>query len=255
MRGLALARYRLLTTIRPAWGIFGTVLAMAAVPMLYGSGLWTATSESWQSMAEDMYVSARMVGITYLLHILFLVAACSAFGTVRPLADGRAAADLTETVPITPRDRFLGDAAGILGCILAVHACTLPLLALVIVLSPLPTTLFFWLESITLAIAVLGSAGASWMLRATSRWMRTRSARAIATFGIVFVVILIFNTRWAQFAEATTWLIVVQPSAGAWRDLKATVTNPPMLMALLLLLYVGYISYFMLQSVRSIERQ
>lgn len=254
MRGLALARYRLLTTIRPAWGVFGTVLAAAVVPILLGSGVFTTTSEAWGSMIDLMYASARTVTGIYLLHIIVVVLACNAFGTARPSIEGRPSSDLTETVPITPRDRFLGDAAGILGCTLAIHACTVPLLALAVVMSPLPTVVFFWMELITLAVAILASAGASWKLRSSGRWVRTRSARSIAAFGILLGAILGFNTR-KGFAEAFVWFFLTQPSMSSWRAVERTVTNPSMLIAWLLLLYVGFISYYTLQSIRSIERQ
>lgn len=255
MRSLALARYRFLTTVRSASGVFLTLLAGVLLPMLFGSGLFTSWSDAWASMPDDMYASARMVTIGYLLHIGFIVAACNAFGTTRPKIDGRQSADLTETVPITPRDRFLGDALGFLGCILAAHACTVPLLALVVVMSPLPTTVFFWAESVTLAVAVLGSAGASWMLRSTGQWIRTRSARSMVTFGILLVAILILNTRWLKFVENLVWWMFTQPSPQTWHGVVRTVNNPVMLAGSLLLLYFGFISYYTLQSIRSLERQ
>lgn len=254
MRGLALARYRLLTTIRSAWWVYATLMACAAVPIILGTGLFKSPFDAWQSVAERMFASATVVTGVYLMHVIVIVLACNAFGTPRPAIEGRPAADLTETVPITPRERFLGDAAGILGCILAVHACTVPLLALAVVLSPLPTAVFFWLELITLAIAVLSSAGASWKLRSSGRWIRTRTARSIATFGILLAAILGFNTR-SGFTEAFVWFFLTQPSTSTWRAVEKTVPNPSMLFASLLLLYLGFISYYTLQSIRSLERQ
>ena len=254
MRSLALARYRLLTTIRSAWWVYATLMVCAVLPMILGTGLFKMPYEGWRSITDLMSSSASAVTGIYLLHLIVIVLACNVFGTPRPAIEGRPASDLTETVPITPRDRFLGDAAGILGCILAVHASTVPLLALAIVLSPLPTAMFFWLELITLAIAILASVGASWKLRSSGRWVRTRSARSIAVFGILLGVILGLNTR-KGFAEAFVWFFLTQPSTGSWRAVVKTVANPSMLLGSLLVLYAGFISYYTLQSIRSIERQ
>jgi hypothetical protein len=135
-----------------------------------------------------------------------------------------------------------------------VHVCTTPVLALAVVLSPLPAATFFWLELLTLAVAILASAGASWKLRSTGRWVRTRSARSLAVFGILLVAIVRLNTRSGPGGESVL-LAWIEPSPLWWHALAKTVPNPAILFSCLLLLYAGFLSYYALQSIRSLERQ
>jgi hypothetical protein len=108
---------------------------------------------------------------------------------------------------------------------------------------------------LTLAVAILASAGASWKLRSSGKWTRTRSARSIVTFGILLVAVLSCNTRWTAFLETIQYAVLIAPSPHTWRMVADTVPSPAMLFGWLFVLYMGFISYYTLQSIRSIERQ
>lgn len=249
MRGLAMARYRLLTSIRSARWIFLVAFVAAAGPIAAVQDVFTPATAAWASL--DMRLRAQCVTLVYMLHLAILFIAFDLFGTWRRTTGGDVP-DLTETVPITPAARFAGDAAGIFACVLALHVCTLPLLALAVVLSPLPASVFLWLELLTLALTLFGSAAASWKLHGKGTAVRTRSARSGALFGLMVLGVLFVTTRLVAFRDAFVTLIT-DPSPYAWQPLMATVTNPSAMIASLLLLYFGFIGYYALQSMRAIE--
>jgi hypothetical protein len=253
MRGLALARYHVLSRLRSSSGLFATAIALAALPLMTIGDVFTTATESWREIEFDLPLRAAGTHAVYFWHLLVLVCACELFGTPKQTRDGIRRADLTETAPITPAARFFGDAAGIFQCVAAIHLCALPLLALAVVLSPLPSTRFFWLEGIVLAGIIFGSAAASWKLRSTGKWMRTRTPRSVALFFILLLGVLMLNTRWKAFIEAFP-NAMVQPTTLSWMQVRAAVVNMPMLIGSLAALYFGYILYYTLSSIRAIDR-
>jgi hypothetical protein len=243
-----------LRTIRSATAIFALAFVLAALPVVAGSGVLAPSFIAWFEMERRMMDAASAVSIAYLLHLGLLLTAASVFATRRHSPEGHELLDLTETVPAMPSDRFFGDAAGILGALLTIHVCVLPLLGLAVILSPLPTAAFFWMELITLGVSVLISAAAAWNLHTATKGRRTQIPRSVATFMALGVVILRLTTDWQPFADAA-WVAVLQPSPQMWRAVRATVASPAMLVACMVLLYAGFIAWFALQSVRYLERR
>lgn len=253
---LALARYHVLSRLRPAWGVFGIMFLFAFLPILMFGGLFGGSSEVRFEKDMVMHFTVAAVHVTWILHILFLVGAADLLSIRRPpSSEGRpAAADLTETVPIGPAERYTGEMLGVLGAVLMVHVCTLPLLVVAFVQSPLRSSTFFWFEAVVLAVAVLAAAGSSWKGRAGGRWGRTRTARTAALFGILLAIVLSATTRWDAFRDALL-AYFTEPSPRRWSLVAAEVMNPPLLALLLVLLYGGFITFFALSSIRSLERQ
>jgi len=254
MRILAFARYRLLRTVRSASAVFALAFVAAAVPVAGASHAFQPSFAAWEEMESFLSTTALAVSWSYALHVLVLLSAASVFATRRRSPAGNELLDLTETVPATSWDRFFGDAAGILGALLCVHVCVLPILGLAVVLSPLPTVTFFWLESATLAVAVFVSAGAASNLHAVSKWRQTQLARSFVTFIVLAIVILKLTTRGQSSADAA-WFSLVRPSPSTWNALTATINNPAMLFACMALLYAGFLAWYAVQSVRSLERR
>ena len=144
---------------------------------------------------------------------------------------------------------------GIFASVMIIHLCTLPLLAMVIVLSPLGLTSFLCFELMIVASVVLASAAASWKLRSeTSRWTHTRMIRNGAVFLIGLLVIVISNTRWEEFRDAFPWYLR-EPSARTWSAVTSTIDNPPLLVSWLVLLYAGFMTFYYLQGVRAHEQR
>jgi hypothetical protein len=255
MRVLALARYRLLRTVRSAHAVFAVALVAAAFPLAVRSDAFTVVYATWEREHSRLLMpEAAQAGLlTYGLHLFILIMACSLFGMRRRSEGGEALSDLIETVPATASDRFFGDAAGVLGAVLAIHVCVLPMLALAVILSPLPTSAFFWLEAMTLAVAVLVSAGTAGNLHAHSKWQQTQLARSMVTFLVLAVVILRFTTHWQSFSDAAL-LSFTQPSPSAWNAVPAAITSPEMLLAAMSLLYGAFIAWFAMRTVRSLEQ-
>lgn len=253
MRGLALARLHYLSKSRTESSVPAAAAFLAVLPILVFDTIFRNWSAEWGFVEGVIQDRARTAGIVYILHLALLVAACDLFGTPRRSRGGPGAADLTETAPITPFERFFGDALGIFQCIAMVHLCALPMLALAVALSHQPTAIFFWSEALVIAVMILGSAGASWKLRSTGRWVRTRSARSIVVFLIVVLIVLMSTTRWTTFRDALAGSIL-DPAPGRWNDVRAAVVNAPLLFALLAILYAGYILYFALSSIRAMRR-
>src|SRR5687768_7902615 len=254
MRGLALARYHVLSRVRSSYGGFGAALVLAAFPVLVLDTLFISWTDEWRREIElVLALRAVNVHVIYFWHLIVLLGACDLFGTPRQTRDGNRRADLTETVPITPAARFIGDATGIFASVGLIHLCTLPMLALAVALSPLPATVFFRSEAIVLAAIVFGSAAAAWKLYSSGKWMRTRTPRSIALFFILFLGILMFNTKWKTFLRALETALL-NPTPSPWNDVRAAVISMPMLVGSLMVLYFGYITYYALSSIRSMEK-
>lgn len=253
MRSLALARYHVLSRVRSAHGLFVASCVLVVLPVFVSDVLPSVLIYEWEMMESQLHHRARNVTVAYFFHLVVMVAACEAFATRRASKEGSRPADLVDTSPIRPAERFFGDAFGIFSCAVVIHLCTLPLLALAVALSPLPLSVFFWLEVVVLAALVLASAAASWKLRGFGKWMRTRSARSATLFFILLLVVLISNTQWRAFRDAFLTQFLY-PSPAGWTEIRAAILNPPIFVASLVLLYAGYILYFALSSIRALER-
>jgi hypothetical protein len=172
----------------------------------------------------------------------------------RRQGDAREEANLMETAPITPAGRFLGDMLGALACTLIIHLCTLPLLALAIALSPISSSFFWWWELILLALLILASAGAAWKRLMTGPWGRARTAGNVALFGTLVIAAFALTTRWEEFRDAAVQYLA-EPSPLRWSQLSREVMSPELLVMLLVILYVGFIAWFAMQSIRFLERR
>lgn len=254
MRSLAIARYRVLTTIRSARWIFAVSLGAALLLIVMGSGVVIPMSLHWWGVDGVMSTAAKTVIYAYFLHMVILLTACELFATRGRRAGAAHASDLTDTIPVAPIERFAGDALGILVCAAAVHASTMPLLAAAIALSPLPSVAFFWLELVTIVMAILASTAASWKYHSTSKWAATQTPRTVMTFLILLLAVLSFTTRWKALRDAVG-VFLLQPSPYWWKPVAAAVPNLPLLVAMLSLLYLGFIAYYTAHSVRSLERR
>jgi hypothetical protein len=243
MRFLAVARFRLLTTIRESTPVF----IMGALPPLLGAA-YEATPEPLFRAAADQLLGefARVALFAWLLHAFVIVAASEAFGSMRLFRVDATALppDLMDSAPIRPLERFWGETLGVFGATATIHIACLPLLTVVAILSPLPTIVFVWVEAGIVTLMIFGSAGAAWKrLAPRNKWSATRTARSGILFLILFFVTLSATTKWQVFRDSFFQFLFV-PSMRAWATVMATVENPLLLVVLWLLLYGGYILYY-----------
>ena len=247
----AIARYHLLSTIRSAHGVVAiSFLCAIGTTALFGAaGVFARHGV----VAEAMRLAAQNVHIVYAFHLVVIIIGSDLLAGRRRQGERVLTADLTETVPVRPAERYFGDALGVFACLMVVHLCSLPILAFTISFSPLPSTLLLWLELLVLAVAVLSAAGAAWTRRAEGRWERTRTARSVSLFGILLLLILAMNTRWEYFRDAAA-AYFYDPSPTRWGHLSSEVMNPALLIALLAALYIGFFLYYAMNTIRSLER-
>ena len=246
---LAVARYRLLTTIRSAMPIFLVALLPAIVAGIVES---TPEPDFIAQLEQRLAMNATVSLLAWLIHAAVLILSCEAMGNVKlRRADGTtSASDLMESVPIHPRERFLGEATGIFGATIIIHVCCLPLLAVAAALGPLPTRVFAWIEAAFIALLLLASAGAAWKrLAPHSKWSATRVMRSGALFFILVFCALVVSTEWETFRDSA-FRFVVAPSMRTWAHAASAVDNPPLLAMLLTLLYAGYFLFYYQQSTR-----
>ena len=243
MRYLAFARFRLLTTVREATPIF----VFATLPPLLAAW-YMSTPEPLFRASADLLLGAfaRAALLAWLFHAAIIVTASEAIGSMRLLRPDLTSipSDLMDSAPVGPFPRFWGDALGIFAATLMIHACCLPLLAVVAVLSPLPTIVFVWIEAGMVALTILTSASGAWKrLAPRTNWSATRSARSGILFVILFLLALGAATKVETFRDSL-FVFVGEPSMRAWAAVAASVENPFLLVVLLSLLYAGYIVYF-----------
>jgi hypothetical protein len=259
MRYLAIARFRLLTTIRAANFLFAVAAIAAIGPAALISFM---PDEVFRAGADDFLgVAATTAVIAWIAHALILAIACEAFGNVKFLrpqitsVQTDAPGDLMDTAPIRPGARFWGEAAGILAAAMTIHICTLPVLVLVAALSPLPTAMFVTAEAATIALVVLASAGGAWKRRAPrTRWSGTRGVRSSALCAIVVLIAVRYATRWEVFRDSLILFLNSQASPRVWSAVSNAVENPLLLFMLLSLLYTAYIAFYYWSSVRTARR-
>jgi hypothetical protein len=254
MRHLAIARYRLLTTIRGANWVFAISLGVALLFLAGSPAVHDAASEVRIDPWGAAHLAATIAIACYLLHTAIVFGGCLAFGSSRmSRANAGEVADLMDTAPLTSGIRFWGDALGTFAAAMIVHLCTLPLLALAVALSPLTTGAFVKIELAIVALLILGGTASSWKLHApASKWSQTRAPRSAATFLILLIVVLVTNTRWEAFREAAA-NVVSEPAPRHWAELVAAIDSPPLLLLQLFLLLAGFIAFYYFHAVRSLE--
>jgi hypothetical protein len=258
MRYLAIARFRLLTTIRAAAPIFAVAALAAIVPAI---SLSFMPDEVFRAEAAEILRLGAVTAIgTWIVHALILAFACDAFGSTTLLRAQMTSTetvmlpDLMDTAPIRPAARFWGEAAGIVAAAMTIHLCVLPVLLMVAALSPLPTSMFVAAEIMTIVITTLASIGAAWKRRAPrTKWSSSRGPRSAVLFAILVFVTVRYTTRWETFRDLLVNFIS-EPSPRLWSAVTGAVENPLMLFSMLALLYTGYILYFYSSSVRTARR-
>ncbi|HEY6894738.1 MAG TPA: hypothetical protein VI258_11260 [Rhodanobacteraceae bacterium] len=249
MRYLAIARYRNLTTIRQATPLFFVVM----VPAVLAAAIMTLVDASYRNGPDALLgFHAQVALFAWYLHATFLLAASEAFGSLRvQRADAtNEASDLMDSAPLEPNARFFGEMLGIFESTAIIHACCLPLLAVVAALSPLPARVFLWVETVVVALMILASAGAAWKrIARPTKMSATRILRSFILFLIFFGAILLGSTRWVSFRDAAFAFLAV-PSMRAWARLMATIENPAALVLWLVVLYGGYFAFYYLSATR-----
>jgi hypothetical protein len=253
MRWLTLARYRYLVSVRKAHWIFASLLVVVGLAVVLASALLIPTSwfEQNSSAAPQSAITVLMI---YLIQAFGLGFASLAFGTTTRRAETSTAADLLDTAPVSPQSRFWGDAVGIFATQVAIHVALLPIFAVAFAVSPWPVRGFVYLELSSLLVFFFTACHASWLLRgATSRWSRTRAARSAAIFGILLLTILISTTRWEDLLYG--WVTLMsQVDPRAIHTMTEAFDNPALSVLLLTLLYGGFIAFYFLHSVRTMEK-
>ncbi len=249
MRYLAIARFRLLTIVRTATPIF----VIAALPPLLAMVYFGSTPEPTFRAAADQLLGQNATAAlrTWIIHGLVVLMACIASGIVKLPHDGPVIivpSDLMDTAPVGPNIRFWGEALGTFGAMVTIHACCLPLLAAAAALSPLPTSMFLWIEAGIIVLMILASAGAAWQRQSPrTRYSSTRGARNAIVIVILLLLTVPATTRWREFRDSL-WGFVTHPSIKGWGEVTGTVENPLLLFVLFSLLYVGTIAYYYMTS-------
>lgn len=258
MRSLAIARFRLLTTIRRATMLYvvtaGAALGAAAMVSFMPDTVFRAA-------ADDILRTAASIAVWVAIwHLCLLVFACDAFGNdatrrtqlASQETDDRA--DLMDTAPIGLSARFWGEAAGIFSAAMTIHLCTLPLLVLIVALSPLHTGMFLAWEAVTVILVALASTGSAWKRRAPrSKWSATRGARSALLFLILLLMTLKYTTKWEVFRDSL-FQFVTRPTPRMWSSVSRAVENPALLITMLLSLYFGYLAFYYASSVKTARR-
>lgn len=272
MRYLAIARFRLLTTIRSATALF--VLSAVAV-IAPGLVISYMPVETFRVEADELLpFAANVAFLVWAAHAIILLLACNAFGDESfrrakiTSALSERPPDLIDTAPIRPGARFWGETVGILAAAMTIHVCTLPALALVTALSPLPTSMFITAEIVTFLLIALASAGGAWKRRAPmTKWNATRGPRSALLFGFLLLMIVRHATHamlpldpdrdqplWNAFRDSLIWF-VAHPSPRAWSEVSNAVGNPLLLLVLVSTLYTSYIVFYYKSCVRKARRQ
>lgn len=259
MRSLALARYRFLVSIRSSGAAISGVVAAAVAAILGGnSALLTAAipGDRFGDWAPQAFgLASRSIGPAYLLHAAALVAVCFVFGTAQRRSD-QPAADLMETAPVSAAELFWGDCLGVLAATLTIHAAVVPLLAFIVALAPNPSTTFWFFEALVVVVLFLVSALSAWSLRAESwRWSIARSFRASAIVAIIIAGAAgLFARRPAGLAEALVG-VLQNPGRRSLGALVHAFRNPPTATVAFAILYVAFVAFFFIHSVRRALRE
>jgi hypothetical protein len=254
MRCLAVARYRLLTSVRLAGWIFASAIVvalLAAMVAAFSPDLVVTTMD--RDIPTLFAVAARALEASYIFHTIILLGACHSFGSRRSRVSSTATADLMDAAPVSPAARYWGDALGIFGSTMTIHAATLPAMALVFALGPLPLPVFLWLEAAVIALVVLESAASSWKLQSSRQNPNTaRAAAGVALFSILVLTTVISLTRWREFRDAWAYLMV-WPSGRAWSSVVETIDSPALLGVLVAVIYASFLGFYHHRGIRALE--
>jgi hypothetical protein len=253
MRSLAIARYRFLVNVRAAGWMFGTAIVMAAFPVLIANP-WLPESIFQLNAVWTLNLTAGMVIVSYCIHIGVLTIACHVLALNGRRSGREEVADLLEAAPLTPQARFWGDAAGIFASSMTLHLVALPLLALVIALSPFSFVVFFWLEITVVALVLLDSSAASWNLHApVIRLATLRTVGSVGVFAILLAIVTVATTRWRDLRDSLG-TFVQWPTARSWAAVVGAIDNPTLYVGALFVVYASFIMFFYFRTVRTFER-
>ena len=248
---IGLARYHVLAGVRTAHGAFAVSLLVALFLVIVASATTLLNPLSAlvpAPHADLLAMSAQLVSVAFILHLVMMTIA-----SVLVSAPRGEFADLMETAPLTPAGRFLGDMFGALACTLVIHVCTLPLLAVLFVLSPVPTSMFLGYEAVLLLVVLFGSALSSWKRRVSGAAGRARAVGSVALFGTLLFFIVASTTHWPRFRDALTTFIS-EPAPLRLRQVGFEITNPPLLTMLVFMLYSSFLTYYAMRSIRLLQR-
>lgn len=252
MRCLALAKFRLLTTIRSATPIF----VLVAVPPLIGAALQSMPEPLFRDSAAALLdTNAHTALLAWFSHMVLICIACQAFGNLKSILTNPTleVPDLMDSVPVGKRTRFWGEALGVFAAALTVHAAALPLLAAAALLSPLPLTWFAVLECLTIFLLILASAAAAWKrLAPRNKWSATRTPRAAIVF-LILLAAIIGTTTDGPLLRNSFGAFVDSPSMAGWAAVRAAVHNPVLLAVLTALLLGAYVLFFFNSASKTAE--
>ncbi|GEM_PF-5831152 len=252
MHYLALARFRMLTILRTSTGIFIICLIPCA---FFAVGLSTITepifrTEPW----EFLRINASFAICGWVFHGVFIAFAAMLTGKVKSAYDDvtiGVKADLMDLAPVSPGERFWGEALGTFAAMALIHLCTLPLLSVLAALCPLPTSAFLWIELVIIACVFLASASAAWQRRAPrTKFSATRGPRNAIVIAILLLSIVPLTTRWVAFRDALTTFMQYRVSPKGWADVVGAVDNPLLMVTLVSLLYLGTMTYYYVSATR-----
>jgi hypothetical protein len=251
MRYLAVSRFRQLTIVRSATPTF----VLSILPPVLATLALTRPEADFRETADfTLAINAAVTMMAWVLHTLALAGTTLMSGKVRTAYDFVLTAgipDLMDTAPVGDGSRFWGEALGTLRAAAVIHLCCLPLLAAVGVLSPLPTPVLLSMETTTLVLTVLASAGAAWQRRAQlTKYSSTRGPRNVFVVASLALVAVVTTTRPGAFRDAILDFLVFRPSPRGWDRVMATIDSPALLVILLALLYAGTITYYYLSATR-----
>lgn len=253
---LAVARYRFLTIIRSANASYFFFLVAIAVPLMGMFFTLGVADSDYPVRAPELFRSAAVgTFMIYGLHLLALAVICGAYGVVARRPPGVIPIDPMHLTPISGSEQFWGDAAGLFSAIASIHLCLVPLLAAVIALSPFPSSLFWYGEVLTAIALLFASACGSWALRAqTTRLSQARTARSIVVFLILMTVAILSTTRGQEFRDAVGSLLFSRPTRQQLEVVVAAMSSPALLVLAVVSIYLAFIAYYYLDSVRTIDR-
>jgi hypothetical protein len=247
MRPLAIARFRLWTTIRSATPF----VTFAAAPPIVALLVNTFFALSPLMMSPDLMlrIGATAAMASWLFHAFLMVGLAHQFGQ-RPVTLNAPVppGDLIDSAPISPAHRSTGEFTGIFTSALLIHVACLPLLAVVAALSPLPSVFFACFEGLILSALILASASAAWRMAVLGHSRSgMRAARNAGLFILLALIITIGTTRPVAFRDGA-FQFVIAPSMAAWSRLLATIEYPVAMVTMLLTLYGAYLAFFGLSA-------
>lgn len=253
---LAVARYRFLTIVRSANAGYFILMVAVVVPLVGMFATLGVADSRYPVRAPELFKFAAVgTFMIYGLHLLALAVICGAYGVVARRPPGVMPIDPMHLAPVSGSEQFWGDAAGLFSAIASVHLCLVPLLAAVIALSPFPSSLFWYGELLIATALLFASACGSWALRAqTTRLSQARTARSIVVFLILMSLAILFTTRGQEFRDAVGSLLFFRPTRQQLEVVVGATSSPFLLVVAVVSIYLAFIAYYCLDSVRTIER-